>query len=171
VGCDIHGFWEVRLPSGKWLAIKEINDGRSYTWFGLVAGVRSRIPYTVVAPRGFPKDASDAWLAYSDGDFESGFFHNPTWLTPSEVATANAAFCKEREDWLEAEKMTPEQVASDHERIPQLTDEVEELIIGYTYVVGEGNKSRIKWSGTIKDLVGEDAVYENAIRMVIAFDN
>ena len=164
MGCDIHGFWEARSPSGKWFAIHEINNDRSYTWFGAVAGVRSQDISPVVPVRGSPADASIAWADYCTDEIESGFLHHPTWLTPSEVAAANTVFC-------EANGTILAHAPSDHESVPQLTDEVNELITGYNYVSGHGNTQIIKWAGTIEDLIGKDAIYEQSIRFVCAFDN
>ena len=165
MGCDIHGFWEVQLPSGKWFAIREINNDRSYMWFGAVAGVRSQDISPIVPVRGSPADASIAWADYCTDEIESGFLHHSTWLTPSEISAANAAYREATKDWREP------QHPNDHESVPRLTDEVCELITGYNYVSGHGNTQIIKWAGTIEDLIGKDAIYEQSIRFVCAFDN
>lgn len=164
----------MRLPSGKWFAIREINNARTYTWFGAVAGVRTRDIAPIAPVRGMPADASDTWVQYCNGDIESGFLHNVTWLTPSEVAEANRLYSEQRKNWLEGDTLTPEQIAVPHEPVPQMSDEVSELHVGYTYDGSygyPGNASVIKWAGTIKDLVGEEAIYEESIRYCIAFDN
>lgn len=167
MGCDIHGFWEARSPSGKWFAIHEINNDRSYTWFGAVAGVRSSIS-PIVPVRGSPVDASIAWADYCTDEIASGFLHHSTWLTPSEISAANAVYREATKGW----PATPgTQHPNDHESVPQLTDEVNELITGYNYVSGHGNTQIIKWAGTIEDLIGKDAIYEQSIRFVCAFDN
>jgi hypothetical protein len=168
MGCDIHGFWEVQTPSGKWFAIREINDNRSYMWFGAVAGVRSQDISPIVAVRGSPADASIAWVDYCTDEIKSGFLHHPTWLTPSEISAANTAYWEATKDWQDT---TVSRQPNDHESIPRLTDEVRELITGYNYVSGHGNTQIIKWAGTVEELIGKDAIYEQSIRFVCAFDN
>ena len=45
MGCDIHGYWELYHPQFKrWIAFRMINDGRSYSWFGILSGVRGEGP-------------------------------------------------------------------------------------------------------------------------------
>lgn len=45
MGCDIHGFWELYHPEFKrWVAFRDINCDRSYTWFGILSGVRGPGP-------------------------------------------------------------------------------------------------------------------------------
>lgn len=55
MGCDIHGWVEVKKDD-KWIAVQEIEDrSRNYKRFAALAGVRGEGP----EPRGIPHDVSD----------------------------------------------------------------------------------------------------------------
>ncbi len=55
MGCDIHGWVEVR-DGGKWVAVREIKDQeRNYQRFAALAGVRGEGP----PAKGMPHDISD----------------------------------------------------------------------------------------------------------------
>lgn len=65
MGCDIHGWVEVK-DGEKWVAVKELKDGqRNYERFALLAGVRERDYYNKngAAPKGIPVDVSET-VAY-----------------------------------------------------------------------------------------------------------
>lgn len=80
MGCDIHGFLEVRNQDGIWKIKDKIPDGRNYDWFGVLAGVRNYVNTIPIAePRGVPIDASVKVMkkiAYWDMDG-----HSHSWLT------------------------------------------------------------------------------------------
>lgn len=59
MGCDIHGFLEVRDRNGKWKIKDRIPDDRVYDWFGVLAGVRNYVDTKPIAElRGSPIDVS-----------------------------------------------------------------------------------------------------------------
>lgn len=108
MGCDIHmavevrrnGKWERVLPPESawdpWLVVngwmddarQSWYDGRNYTLFGVLAGVRNYDVDPISKPRGFPPDPGDevAKMIADDG-LESWWLgdHSHTWLTLDEV--------------------------------------------------------------------------------------
>lgn len=85
MGCDIHAYVEKRVGD-HWEALEfEIfEDGRSYSIFGFLAGVRNYSAVTPIAePRGLPADVSDTVRA----SFEQwgGDGHTSSWLTLEEL--------------------------------------------------------------------------------------
>ena len=73
MGCDIHGWVEVRVE-GKWVALKELKSrNRNYARFAALASVRGE----GLLPKGFPEDASDTAKyhhTYWDLDVHSASF-------------------------------------------------------------------------------------------------
>ena len=100
MGCDAHFFLERRINKGdchldpSHRLDKEQNDfpreipslsGRSYYFFGIVAGVRATyIRRPVAEGRGLPKDLSPLLKAY----YAAYDFHSPTYLSPKELERA-----------------------------------------------------------------------------------
>jgi len=159
MGCDIHGFWEVKDHTGNWIAFRTINPGRNYMWFGIIAGVRGG-PDIGTTSRGVPDDASGA---YRDMVDEWGVdLHSHTWLTSSEVQKA----CGELSNrMVEAYNESHEEA---YEEVPQLDDTVDQLIVGW----GD-NHDNIAWNwfGKLKDLMYPGGTLNNCLRMVICFDS
>lgn len=102
MGCDAHFFLERRVNKGEWhldpshrLDKEQDNfpreipslSGRSYYFFGIVAGVRaSYISRPVAAGRGLPNDTSRVLKHfYEVRDF---CFHSATYLSPKELERA-----------------------------------------------------------------------------------
>lgn len=55
MGCDIHGVYQVKFPSGGWRTWGEIEDDRNYVWFSIIAGVRNYLELDPIQmDRGFP---------------------------------------------------------------------------------------------------------------------
>lgn len=79
MGCDIHGYLEVK-ESGKWRCEKEVPDGRSYDWFGILAGVRNYVNAIPISePRGIPNSLSKKVMEeIDDWQFDG---HSHSWLT------------------------------------------------------------------------------------------
>jgi hypothetical protein len=149
MGCDIHGFWELRTPEGTWVAFREINMMRSYMWFGIIAGVRSLVHTSTTAGRGIPDDASAAWRTYAG---VGGYgLHSHTWLSYDEVDNANQL--------MRAESRKA------HETLPTLSDEVERI-----YALGHDYPTTIPWFGTLSELIKEQTL-SDCLRIVVAFDN
>ena len=82
MGCDIHGFLEIRQKS--WICLKEIPKIRCYDIFGILAGVRNYInAKPISAPKGIPEDASEEalekinmWVFYGHSYSFAGYFRN-----------------------------------------------------------------------------------------------
>ena len=160
MGCDIHGLFEAKeKKTGKWLPFRAVSEGRSYEWFGVVAGVRRQGIAVVDTDRGIPDDTCDLWQSYCE---DWGIdLHSHTWLTPSEVNSANQALRDH------VRRVFSEELANDYEEVPTPDEQMTEIIMGFGY---PDNKT-IPWAGTIRDFIGENADIEECVRYVIAFDN
>lgn len=68
MGCDIHVHVEVRdRGHGEWAYYDELDVGRDYELFGLLAGVRGTEFDCQINPRGLPRDASEETrIAHAD---------------------------------------------------------------------------------------------------------
>lgn len=85
MSCDIHAFNEARNPdTGNWVLMGELELGRYYTLFGVMAGVRG-LPYTL-EPRGVPDDASEGYRMHVKDWGRDG--HSHSWLTVAECREA-----------------------------------------------------------------------------------
>lgn len=159
MGCDIHGFWEVKDHTGNWIAFRTINPGRNYMWFGIIAGVRGG-PDIGTASRGVPDDASGA---YKDMVDEWGVdLHSHTWLTSNEVQKA----CEELNNRMVEAYNDP--VESVYEEVPHLDDTVDQLIVGWG-----SNHDNIAWNwfGKLRDLMYPSGTVNNCLRLVVCFDS
>lgn len=83
MGCDIHGFTEVKIKE-QWHAYSALNIDRHYALFGRLAGVRSNEHEPIVEPRGLPENISIVtdWQ-YREWDSDA---HTTSWLTHKEMA-------------------------------------------------------------------------------------
>ena len=95
MGCDIHDFVEIKL-NGKWEMVGEIfetcdskrlsvhpYDGRNYTLFGILAGVRNKDMIPISEPKGSPNDASQGFLDELEQWQYDG--HSLSYLTLQEI--------------------------------------------------------------------------------------
>lgn len=84
MGCDIHAYAERRGEDGNWELIQEVFDGRSYSVFAFLAGVRNYSGIVPISePRGIPDDISSgvrAKLEPWEGDV-----HSKSWLSMQEL--------------------------------------------------------------------------------------
>ena len=94
MGCDIHGFFEVRRKESKqWEVYDRVGLGvRNYQLFWLIAGVREGQGKPVNLPKGIPKDASEIVKSEVKALGRDG--HNHTWLTTKEMKRAYDEFDK-----------------------------------------------------------------------------
>ena len=157
MGCDIHGFWEIKDHTGNWIAVDTINPSRNYEWFGVVAGVRSG-PDIGTANRGIPDNSSGA---YRDMIDEWGAdLHSHTWLTRDEVLAACEELNRRLTEYYN-------DLTEHHEYPPNLDTNVTQLIVGWgdnkDYVVWD-------WYGTVSDLMYPGGDINDCVRMVICFD-
>jgi len=161
MGCDIHGFWEVKDHTGNWMAIDTINPGRNYDWFGIIAGVRGG-PDIGTAHRGVPDDASGAYRDMVDAWGVD--LHSHTWLSPSEVQGA----CHEL-GRLSIERYNDDRHDDGlYEPIPMLNTNVTQLIVSW----GQSDSDVAwDWYGTVKELMIPGGNIEDCVRMVVCFDS
>ena len=107
MGCDIHIRLEKMNKEGEWESIDyykiredwedskkyhpstfpffpvDIYDGRDYELFGILAGVRSSYPNSIVEPRGIPDSANH--FVKDEYEASKDFIHTPSWLTLGEL--------------------------------------------------------------------------------------
>lgn len=85
MGCDIHGFLEIRNQDEVWEAKDRIPDDRDYDWFGILAGVRNYTNTRPIAePRGIPFGVSDEVKEKIDSWGMDG--HSHSWLTYKDIS-------------------------------------------------------------------------------------
>jgi len=84
MGCDIHGYLEVKIKE-RWNSIKEIPKDRAYDMFGILADVRNYVNAKPISgPKGVPEDASD-FVAQEIVDWDIDG-HSHSWLTWEEIS-------------------------------------------------------------------------------------
>ena len=87
MGCDIHLFLEIKKKE-KWTFIKELDIGRSYDMFGIVADVRNLVNAIPISePKGLPEDVSDKVREELDEWDCDG--HSHSWLNWKEIKDYN----------------------------------------------------------------------------------
>ena len=102
MGCDIHPYVHHRHGGGTlntFLCV-ELNLGRDYGLFGLMAGVRGK--HKLFDARGFPKDTPNR-VRFDYNRFIDDA-HNESWLTTSELKQIAKKFnelYERRNPWLE----------------------------------------------------------------------
>lgn len=85
MGCDMHGFVEVK-DGACWKAKIDVGKdvGRNYDIFGLLFGVRNVVRFKPVAPdRDIPRDASDEYLTLYGRWVADA--HSMSWITLQEI--------------------------------------------------------------------------------------
>lgn len=105
MGCDIHAFIEYAYDGDNFsnsFSDGELNFGRDYTLFSLIAGVRG-MEKPIVLPRGFPDDCiakGDAklfksnWIVADKYKDYGSDAHTPTWLTLDELKKIRAKYIR-----------------------------------------------------------------------------
>ena len=83
---EVNKFHNAYPDDPKYERVCLINERRNYTRFGLLAGVRNYGTKPIVAPRGFPKDASKS-IAEEYASWGSDA-HTASWLTLAELMNA-----------------------------------------------------------------------------------
>lgn len=87
MGADIHGLLQARYAGSKhWFNECEIEDGRNYVLFSVLANVRNYndlIP--IAAPRGLPEDSGFSAETEQIGSVWMGD-HSYTWFTLDELS-------------------------------------------------------------------------------------
>ncbi|MBK25119.1 MAG: hypothetical protein CME70_14070 [Halobacteriovorax sp.] len=161
MGCDIHGFWEIKDHTGNWMAISSVYSQRDYVWFGIIAAVRGG-PHIGTAARGIPNDPSIAYKGLLDAWGED--LHSHTWLTPKEVQEACQEYETRALEYHDDYMHTP---GTNYETIPSYDTPVTRLITSYNH----DDLSEISWTGTVHDLMHPDGDVDSNIRMVICFDS
>lgn len=105
MGCDSHFFLEKRVNKGLWQLdpghdVYDTQDmdpasipslsGRSYHFFGILAGVRHPVLKPIAPGRGLPPDLSDTLRKA----YRPEWYHSPTYLTVKELERALNRFAK-----------------------------------------------------------------------------
>ncbi len=106
MGCDIHGFVEIKR-NDKWkLSDVEIPEDRSYDTFAILAGVRNYVNAIPISePKGLPEDLSEE--SKNDDNiqhleyWQEGDGHSFSWLTLKEILDYNweQEFADSRNDY------------------------------------------------------------------------
>jgi len=163
MGCDIHGYFEAKMPSGIWVAFQEIPTNRDYIWFNLVGGQRGTTVKAHLHNRGMPSGSSQVWEDYCVNED----LHSHTWLTPDETLECF-------EDWLylandPASARSSAILRTKKCMFPEMP--VKKIMFRHLgWQRGEGVYKELPWVGTVKDLI-DDQEFETSVRMVITFDN
>ena len=186
MGCDIHGWIEVRRKdTGEWLSVAKITGDRDYLWFGVIADVRSEPKCGCTTERrGIPDDASYPVKVEHDGWGSDA--HSTTYLNKDEISQCWKNYIDERyydEDDLESalkeasggKKLTHRDKAfevakRDRATCPAHYNEYMALndILPEFNVIGDFIKTNTDID--IKIEVYDDEWYDD-IRMVVWFDN
>jgi len=175
MGCDIHGVWEVRVPDGRWFAFRSISDNRSYTWFGIMSGVRGAGP-KCASECWYPPDAdagaeivSEYWRTICT---RWGGMHNHTVAGVDAVREANDEYCAEMQD---RHGPLNEVSSLEYETIPRPDDIVQELWLGIDSDFGTNNLVMgiplYEVMGLPPDIHGDDDRFKARIRYLCAYDN
>ncbi len=171
MGADIHGVWECRLPNGVWVVFRDINDTRSYEWFGILSGVRRDGPECDSIPWDPRKerDAGEYWLGVCQG----GDLHGHTLVPIPALRQANDALHRRRAEW-----NLMEDSADDHEPEPSLDEIVDEIWVGGSH---EGRWAPLRphvipMRIPLREVLGlgPEARIEDAfglLRMMVAYDS
>lgn len=99
MGCDIHMYLETKPKlNGKWRLKKEIDIGRNYILFGLLAGVRYDLLPPISESRGLPYDLSKELRRSLNEDISSDDLDGP-WLGDHSFSYLDLADFQEYEEW------------------------------------------------------------------------
>jgi len=194
VGCDIHGYWELYHPHFKrWIAFRRINDGRDYTWFGILSGVRRDGPHVASIEDAGPsfrgcrtQDITEEQITSDDKDFSVAWcryvaqwgqdLHSFTVVPCEEVKLANQYLREKmgRVDFDDDEKQDKHEDDEDYEPIPSPDDIVEYLILDVKRDANwEEHYKHLIMNVPLGEIIGTYDPEEVAqlIRMVVAYDN
>ena len=84
MGCDIHGSIEIKTNSGKWIELQQLDVGRNYDMFGVLADVRNYVnAVSISEPRGIPEDVSKKVMKEIEGWDCDG--HSHSWLSWKDI--------------------------------------------------------------------------------------
>lgn len=175
MGTDISGVWECMLPNGTWVAFREINTEPSYTWFGILSGVRGPGP-KVEAISFDPCDNDDdpevvsrfwrtACLRYS--------MHDHTLASLLTIREANEIFSQTMVDeWGEEEAIA----IGEHERVPYPGEIVESLWFDFNETTGQ--PAELPMNIPLREVMGlpadvgpEDDRFISRVRFLCAYDS
>jgi hypothetical protein len=96
MGCDIHGFFEIKDKNGKWKVLKEIAGDRDYWWFSVIANVRNDGDIVPISgPRGEPDDPTpEIEHMYEEWGAD---LHSESYLDHKEITSAWKKYIKHLE--------------------------------------------------------------------------
>lgn len=101
MGCDIHMVAEVK-KNGKWVPYPNIwPGGRSYTLFGILAGVRDPYPEPLQEERGIPEDSNVRRNSWGDPEIDGVWLgdHSYGWLSLGELLDYKPRTEEEKTAW------------------------------------------------------------------------
>jgi len=99
MGCDIHGWVEVRVGD-KYIAVAELKDrNRNYRRFAKLAGVRNYNSDECKTPLGVPDDVSETTKYYIDKWGEDG--HSHSYMSVREAMDIFNSTADEESQWPE----------------------------------------------------------------------
>jgi len=176
MGTDIHGVWEVRVPDGRWFAFRTISDGRSYSWFGIMSGVRGDGPrcdsecWDPTEAEPGAEIVSDYWREICTR-WGAGF-HSHTVASVDTVRAANDEYCAEMQD---RHGPLHEVSSLEYEEIPRPDDIIGELWLGIDRW-GEMNSLPLgiplrDVMGLPSDIHGDDERFKSRLRYLCAYDS
>lgn len=212
MGCDIHMYPEVKRD-GKWCDLYKFEpdqhaaqpwaadrnnyygyDGRNYSLFGMLAGVRRPEMNVIAERRGLPLDASPIVVSeIGGGENDYGDFHSHSWLTLKEILDFDWSQTATLERTVDAKAFEawrgvgpPKGVycggVSGANSVTLLPSEYLALRAANALHAGRNYNVTIEWQETYRDLAGDflettverlktlDPNPEN-VRIVFAFDN
>jgi len=195
MGCDIHGYWEVFHPEfNRWVAFKPINDTRSYSWFGIIAGVRGedtpRVS-VIMGPSADPSRAPDGsfsrmWVEYCKR-WGMGLHSHAIVCWHSAIEANEMLWISNKKRWDEEDGLPDEDVGesarvrammSYHEDVPDADFLVESVIVDTRAERDEWDEEvqvpiEVPMGVTLGDIIGsrDTEVIGERVRMVVAFDN
>lgn len=175
MGADIHGVWECMLPNGTWVAFREINLDQSYTWFGILSGVRGPGPKVETIPFD-PRDNEDdpevvgrLWRSVC----ERYMMHDHTLAGLLTIREANEIYSHEMMDqWGEEEAIA----IGEHEPVPYPGEIVESLWFDINETTGQ--PVEVPMNIPLREVMGlpdgvgpEDDRFISRVRFLCAYDS
>lgn len=199
MGCDIHGFWELYHPHfNRWVAFKGVRSERSYSWFGILSGVRGGGPKVAsyedepdvnVNPHMSRQAIRESGRSIDDERFSRAWveycknwgsdLHTHTVIPYEEVKAANLKKWQhdshDQDDEVDKElieHMSEDQVLmSYYEEVPDSDFIVDEIIFDtQTDEDGRQEPLRLPMNLPLSEILGTHDI-SSLVRMVVAYDN
>ena len=168
MGCDIHGWLEIRRGEA-WGSVHKVPNDRTYDLFGILADVRNYVGLKPIAhPRGLVTEELSFWAKDDYGKWGPNA-HSASWLNWSDIEKydwdqksidGRVSIVKKEtgEERMKASYINPDSL-SDDEEITHLERTAKDLV-------------PLKWKGLFKEMAffAQELGQEN-VRIVFWFDN